>query len=55
MPPPPAAGLTGLDLSAGSGFDESFSITQFLQQSAVLYLFLELAHGFFNIAICNNH
>jgi hypothetical protein len=49
--PPTAACLTSLDLSPSSGLDESFSISQLLDQSRILDFFLELAHGFFHIAI----
>ena len=51
---PAATGLPGLDLAACGGFDKGFAIAQFLQQSAVLYFFLEFAHGFFYVAICYN-
>ena len=52
---PAAACLAGLDLAAGGGFGESFSVSQFLQQTRILYFFLEFAHGFFHIAIHDDH
>lgn len=52
---PTATGLTFFDLAPGGRFDKSFALSQFQQESAVLYLFLELAHGFFHIAIRNNY
>ena len=52
---PTAACLAGFDLPAGSGFGVCFSIPQFLQQTRVLDLFLELAHGLFYLTILHYH
>ena len=52
---PAATGLAGLDLAAGSGFDEGLAITQFLQQTSVLYFFLEFPHGPIYLAILYYH
>ena len=50
-----AAGLTSFDLPTGGGFRIGLTVSQFLQQTRILDLFLELAHGLFYLTILHYH